>query len=277
MTQSTMTAGSRFRVPRTRGALSGLLLVVLGAWAALVPFIGPYFDFAYTPSANQAWMWTAERGYMEVAPGVAAFVGGLILLFSTSRVMAICGAWLGVAGGAWLILGPPLAAYLNVDLGQPDPASDLRVRTLESLFFFYAIGAAILFVASFALGRISTHSVRDVRAAERRAAGSPPGRSASNPRRLRLLTPRRGRSRPPTSTNAGGIPVPTSMAVWPSRRSRHLRPVKMPPNAGLRPNLAWLVTTTRFPSRANGDRRSHGLRAARLKGSPAAGTTPHTG
>jgi hypothetical protein len=170
MTESTTTAGSRFRVPRTRGALSGLLLVVLGAWAALVPFIGPYFDFAYTPSANQAWMWTAERGYMEVAPGAAAFVGGLILLFSTSRVMAIFGAWLGVAGGAWLILGPPLAAYLTVDLGQPDPASDLRVRTLESLFFFYAIGAAILFVASFALGRISTHSVRDVRAAERRAA-----------------------------------------------------------------------------------------------------------
>ena len=27
MTQSTTTAGSRFRVPRTRGALSGLLLV----------------------------------------------------------------------------------------------------------------------------------------------------------------------------------------------------------------------------------------------------------
>jgi len=170
MTQSTMAAGSRFRVPRTRGALSGVLLVVLGAWAALVPFIGPYFDFAYTPSANQAWMWTAERGYMEVVPGAAAFVGGLILLFSTSRVMAIFGAWLGVAGGAWLILGPPLAAYLNIDLGQPDPASDLRVRTLESLFFFYAIGAAILFVASFALGRMSTHSVRDVRAAERRAA-----------------------------------------------------------------------------------------------------------
>ena len=166
-----MAAGSRLRVARTRGALSGLLLVVLGAWAALVPFIGPYFDFAYTPAPNLAWMWTAERGYMEVAPGVAAVVGGLILLFSTSRVMAIFGAWLGVAGGAWLILGPPLAGYLSVDLGQPDPASDLRVRTLESLFFFYAIGAAILFVASFALGRMSTHSVRDVRAAERRAAG----------------------------------------------------------------------------------------------------------
>ena len=142
---------------------------MLGAWAALVPFIGPYFDFAYTPSANQAWMWMAERGYMEVAPGAAAFVGGLILLFSTSRVMAICGAWLGVAGGAWLILGPPLAAYLNV------PTSDnptlLRSRVAPGIaVLLLRDGAAILFVASFGCGRISTHSVRDVRAAERRAA-----------------------------------------------------------------------------------------------------------
>ena len=64
MAKSTVAPGSRFRVARTRGALSGVVLVVLGAWAALVPFIGPYFDFAYTPSANQAWIWTAERGYM---------------------------------------------------------------------------------------------------------------------------------------------------------------------------------------------------------------------
>lgn len=171
MTDTTIATGGRLRVARSRGALSGLLLVLLGAWAGLVPFIGPYFDFAFTPSPNDAWMWTAERGYMEVAPAAATVLGGLILLFTASRVMAIAGAWLGIAGGAWLIIGPPLSGYLSVNIGQPDPASDLRVRTLEMLFFFSAIGAAILFVASLALGRLSTHSVRDVRAAERRAAG----------------------------------------------------------------------------------------------------------
>jgi hypothetical protein len=170
MTDSTVASGARFRVARSRGMLSGLLLVLLGAWAGLVPFIGPYFDFAFTPSPEDAWAWTAERGYMEVAPAAAAILGGLILLFTASRVMAIAGAWLGIAGGTWLIIGPPLSGYLNIDIGQPDPASDLRVRTLEMLFFFSAIGAAILFVASLALGRMSTHSVRDVRAAERRAA-----------------------------------------------------------------------------------------------------------
>ena len=32
-------------MPRSRGAVSGLLLLILGAWGALVPFIGPYFHF----------------------------------------------------------------------------------------------------------------------------------------------------------------------------------------------------------------------------------------
>ena len=29
------------RVPRTRGVASGYLLILLGAWGALIPFIGP--------------------------------------------------------------------------------------------------------------------------------------------------------------------------------------------------------------------------------------------
>jgi hypothetical protein len=37
------------RVRRSRGVLSGLLLVLLGIWGALIPFIGPYFHYAFTP------------------------------------------------------------------------------------------------------------------------------------------------------------------------------------------------------------------------------------
>jgi hypothetical protein len=39
------------RIPRSRGALSGVLLILLGAWGGLIPFIGPYFHYAYTPPA----------------------------------------------------------------------------------------------------------------------------------------------------------------------------------------------------------------------------------
>src|SRR3954454_2084509 len=67
---------SRRRVARSRGALSGILLMVLGLWAAFVPFIGPYFNLAYSPRPNDAWHWTAARGWLEVLPGAAAFLGG---------------------------------------------------------------------------------------------------------------------------------------------------------------------------------------------------------
>jgi hypothetical protein len=187
---------SRVRIPRTRGALGGGLLLVLGAWAGLVAFIGPYFDFAFTPDPDDAWHWTAARGYLEVIPAAAVFVGGLLLIVSASRVTTSLGGWLAVAGGAWLVVGPPLAPVLTIDLGQPDPTSGTGVRALEALFFFYGIGAAIVFVASLALGRLSVRSLRDVQAAERRLAAD----AAAAPV---------ARAEEPTSAGATDAPVTT--------------------------------------------------------------------
>jgi hypothetical protein len=58
--------GGRVHIPRSRGALSGFLLVILGAWTAVIPFIGPWFSYAYTP--NTSWTWTAARGWLQVLP-----------------------------------------------------------------------------------------------------------------------------------------------------------------------------------------------------------------
>src|SRR5215471_14882031 len=96
------------RVPRTRGVGSGVLLILLGAWGALIPFVGPYFHFAYTP--DTAWTWTWGRFFLAIVPGVAAALGGLILLVSAFRPVAMFGAALAAAGGAWFavdhLLGP---------------------------------------------------------------------------------------------------------------------------------------------------------------------------
>jgi hypothetical protein len=167
---ATTRRASRLRVARTRGAASGVLLLILGAWAALVPMIGPYFDLAYTPQPNTAWHWTAARGWLEVLPGAVVFVGAVLLIVSASRVVTSLGAWLAAAGGAWLLVGPSLAGPLSLHVGTPDPTSSGNVRALEALLFFYAIGAAIVFLAGIALGRLTVQSMRDVRAAERRLA-----------------------------------------------------------------------------------------------------------
>ena len=71
---------------RSRGALSGFLLVLLGLWGGLIPFIGPYFHYAYTP--DTAWTYTTARLWLEILPGAAVFLGGLLLIVATGRHVA---------------------------------------------------------------------------------------------------------------------------------------------------------------------------------------------
>lgn len=159
------TRGSRMRMRRSRGAASGVVLVVLGAWGALVPFIGPYFDFAFTP--NQPWVWTTARGWLEVLPGVVAVLGGLLLLASGNRATAMLGGWLAVVAGAWFVIGRTFTGVLAIgDVGAPVAVTDAKRIVLE-LAYFSALGAAIVFVGAIALGRMSVRSVRDVAYAQR--------------------------------------------------------------------------------------------------------------
>ena len=153
---------------RTRGAASGVLLVLLGAWGALAPFIGPALTFAFTP--DKSWHWTAARGWYEVLPGATAFAGGLLLLFARSRAVTVLGAWLAILAGTWFIVGPAISSEVTLgSLGQPIGSSSGQ-RVAETLSFFYGLGAVILYLAATAFGRLSVVTVRDLRIAERREA-----------------------------------------------------------------------------------------------------------
>lgn len=161
----------RLRIPRSRGALGGLAVLLLGAWGALIPFIGPYFTFAFTP--DDPWVWTSARGWLQVLPGVVAIVGGLLMLMSRNRVVASFGGWLSVAAGAWFVIGPFLADFLRLgSIGEPVATSDLK-RALLHLTFFYGLGALILFFAATSLGRLSVRSERDIAFARREATVVP--------------------------------------------------------------------------------------------------------
>lgn len=154
----------RMRVPRTRGVVSGLLLVFLGAWAALVAFVGPYFHFAYTPDST--WTYTSDRLWMQILPGAGAALGGLIVLGSAHRAFASLGAWLAAICGGWLVVGPALSTMPGIpNIGTPTGGTTRRA--LESLGFFYGVGVAIVFFAAVALGRFAVVGIRETRAAER--------------------------------------------------------------------------------------------------------------
>lgn len=140
------------RVPqRGWAATAGLLLIALGAWGALVPFIGPYFDFAFTP--DDPWQWTAARGWLSVLPGAVTIVAGVILVGSGRRGGAAFGGWLAVAGGTWLAIGPELADPLGIGaLGTPT-ADSAAMRALEQLTYHELLGVVIVFLAAVTLGR----------------------------------------------------------------------------------------------------------------------------
>lgn len=154
------------RVPRSRGALSGLLLVLLGAWGGLIPFVGPYFGYAYTP--DSAWQYTSGRLWLEILPAVAAVLGGLILLLAGYRPAALFGALLAALGGAWFVLGTVLVpAWHAAGTGMAgQPVGGPLHQMAEQIGFFYGVGAAIVFFAALALGRLSAVTVRDSRYAE---------------------------------------------------------------------------------------------------------------
>lgn len=136
------------RIPRSRGAVSGVLLVILGAWGALAPLIGPSFDF--TTDSASSWSFTNDTIWLSILPGVAAVIGGLILLTSANRATAGLGAWLGIAAGAWLVAGDQITGFAVSEAGE-----------FEHLAAFEGLGAAIAALAAFALGRLAVRSVRD--------------------------------------------------------------------------------------------------------------------
>jgi hypothetical protein len=141
---------------RSRGAFSGFLLILLGLWGALIPMVGPYFHFAYTP--DQAWTYTTGRLWLEFLPGAAVFLGGFLLMIASGRHTALFGALLAAAAGAWFTLGPVLSPLWNnhVTMGGSPAGSTVYMRIMEQLGFFTALGVVIVFVAGAALGRIAS-------------------------------------------------------------------------------------------------------------------------
>jgi hypothetical protein len=142
-----------------RGRASGVLLMLLGAWGALVPFVGPYFGYAYTP--DKAWAYTSGRLWLSVLPGAAALLGGLSVVCSDR--LAPAGAILAVLGGIWFVVGLPVIALAR-PAGSIAPGSPVvshralfstpTMRFLEALGFFYGTGVVILFFAALALGEV---------------------------------------------------------------------------------------------------------------------------
>jgi hypothetical protein len=168
-------------MPRSRGAMIGLLLILLGAWGALVPFFGPNINWAYM--TDPAWTWTTAKGWLEVLPGAVTAVGGLLVLGSGNRASASLGGWLAVFAGAWFVVGRAFASTLGLgDVGQPVAATDLK-RALLEVTYFTGLGALIVFLGGAALARVAVRHARDVVATQPAPMAAPAAEPAEVPGR----------------------------------------------------------------------------------------------
>jgi len=151
------------QIRRRHGTLNGALLALLGIWGGIIAFVGPYFHYAYTP--DTAWTYNTGRLWLEILPGAATLLGGLILMAASTRPLAMFGAFLGIASGAWFALGNVFAPLWTTAAPAGVPASTTTVmRIVEQVGFFTGLGAAIILVAAFAAGRVT--AVPGVTAAE---------------------------------------------------------------------------------------------------------------
>lgn len=164
------------QIPRSRGTLCGVLLVLLGAWGGLAPFIGPYLHFGFTP--DKAWGYTSGRLYLSALPGGAALIGGLLVLTTRSRAVGILSGLLAALGGAWFVVGyATVVDVLKNSTISPGaglaPGSTAGIvaggtvlRTyLEQVSFFAGLGVLIIFLAALAMGRFSMIAAKDASAA----------------------------------------------------------------------------------------------------------------
>lgn len=146
--------------------------MLLGVWGALVPLVGPYFDYAYTP--DRAWAFTSGRVWLSIVPGAVTALAGLVVLLSANRAVAVVWAWLAAVAGAWFVVGSTLSTLWTDDGASAagEPVGGTAAQAAEQLGFFTGLGAAIVFFAAMALGRFTVLGAREMAMAERDAAAA---------------------------------------------------------------------------------------------------------
>lgn len=132
----------------------GVFLIGLGAWGAIVPYVGPTFGYPMPPGSDAAaWEWTASHWQLHLVPGIAAIIGGALML-GAARALVALGGVLALVAGAWFVVGNELAGVWRGGGGGGGGPQGVDAWTVAytRLGYHDGTGLAMAILAAVALG-----------------------------------------------------------------------------------------------------------------------------
>ncbi len=144
---------------RSSARTCGALIMLLGVWGAIAPFVGPLFS--YRMDLQGAWTWSTARAELSVGPGVIAMFGGLLLLIAGARRVQSFGGLMASVAGMWFVVGPlftplwgarPVGFLPGTQIGH---LSATAMTSLEGLGLFYGTGVLIVALAAYGMGALA--------------------------------------------------------------------------------------------------------------------------
>lgn len=134
-------------VPGARMALfAGLLVSLLGAWGALVAYLGPSLGFG--PAGAAAWHWDRTNTFLNLVPGAAGVLAGLLMmLWAGARFrapMLSLAALIAFAAGAWFVLGPEVYPVLHGTVPTFGPVTGPGGLVHFAIRVGYGLGVGLL-------------------------------------------------------------------------------------------------------------------------------------
>ena len=155
----------------------GFLILLLGAWAFAAPLAGGYFGFGFYSDAT--WQLSAKEWELHLIPGLAAAVGGFMLM-TPARGWGRLGGLLAFLAGAWLIAG--WAFYPVWSSGTVEPYGGDFMRGLRWLGQLLGPGGLILLFAGWLHGLFMRRTIVE-------QAPAPPVEHRRCPSRTQVTVP----------------------------------------------------------------------------------------